>query len=136
MDQLLAFHHIGVACRDIAKTSAFYLSMGYQASPVVEDLIQHVRVCFLEKENAPRIELLEPLDQDSPVSRTLATAGVSPYHICYEVTNVDEAIARLRKQRFILVNGPVQAPAMDGHRIAFLFNKNSGLIEIVENPLR
>ena len=106
--------------------------MGYVAGPVTEDSIQHVRVCFLEKEGSPRLELLEPLDEQSPVARTLATAGVSPYHICYEVTDIAAAIETMRGQRFLLVNGPVPACAMDNKRIAFMFQKNTGLIELVE----
>ena len=58
----LSFHHIGIACRDIAKTQAFYTAMGYRASAVIDDPLQHVRVCFLDKDGAPRVELLEPLD--------------------------------------------------------------------------
>lgn len=129
---MLTFHHIGIACRDIAKTQAFYLGLGYTASPVVEDPLQHVRISFLEKEGAPRIELLEPLDDQSPVARTLATSGVSPYHMCYEVQNIEAAVNHLRGQRFLLVNGPVPACAMGDRRIAFLFQKNTGLIELVE----
>ena len=129
---MLTFHHIGIACRDIAKTQAFYLGQGYTASPVVEDPLQHVRISFLEKEDAPRIELLEPLDDQSPVARTLATSGVSPYHMCYEVEDIEAAVNHLRGQRFLLVNGPVPACAMDDRRIAFLFQKNTGLIELVE----
>ena len=90
---MLTFHHIGIACRDIAKTQAFYLGQGYTASPVVEDPLQHVRISFLEKEGAPRIELLEPLDDQSPVARTLATSGVSPYHMCYEVQDIESAVS-------------------------------------------
>jgi methylmalonyl-CoA/ethylmalonyl-CoA epimerase len=129
---MLTFHHIGIACRDIAKTQTFYLGQGYTASPVVEDPLQHVRISFLEKEGAPRIELLEPLDDQSPVARTLATSGVSPYHMCYEVQDIEAAVNHLRGQRFLLVNGPVPACAMDDRRIAFLFQKNTGLIELVE----
>lgn len=129
---MLTFHHIGIACRDIAKTQAFYLQMGYTASPIVEDPAQHVRISFLEKDGAPRLELLEPLDEQNPVSRTLATVGVTPYHICYEVQDIEAAIAELRGQRFLLVNGPVPACAMDNKRIAFLYQKNTGLIELVE----
>lgn len=129
---MLTFHHIGIACRDIAKTQAFYLQLGYTASPIVEDPLQHVRISFLEKDGAPRLELLEPLDEQNPVSRTLATAGVSPYHICYEVQDIEAAIADLRAQRFLLVNGPVPACAMNDRRIAFLYQKNTGLIELVE----
>ena len=129
---MLTFHHIGIACRDIDKTVQFYLQQGYAATPAVEDLLQHVRISFLEKDGAPRLELLEPIDDSSPVARTLAATGVSPYHICYEVQNLEEAIASLRQQRFLLVNGPVPACAMGNRRIAFLFQKNTGLVELVE----
>ena len=129
---MLTFHHIGIASRDIAKTQAFYLQMGYTASPIVEDPVQHVRISFLEKDGAPRLELLEPLDEQNPVARTLATVGVTPYHICYEVQDIEAAIAELRGQRFLLVNGPVPACAMENKRIAFLYQKNTGLIELVE----
>ena len=130
-DELL-FHHVGVACRDIRKTKDFYVNMGYTPADVVDDPLQHVKVCFLEKENAPRIELLAPLDDQSPVLRTLEASGVTPYHICYQVEDIDAAIARLRQERFLLINGPVPACAMGGRRIAFLFHKHTGLIEIVE----
>ena len=129
---MLTFHHIGIACRDIAKTQAFSLQMGYTASPIVEDPLQHVRISFLEKDGAPRLELLEPLDEKNPVARTLDTMGVSPYHMCYEVQDIEAAIADLRRQRFLLVNGPVPACAMENRRIAFLYQKNNGLIELVE----
>jgi len=134
MSAQLVFHHIGIACRDIMKSQAFYLAMGYTAAPVVDDPLQHVRVCFLDKDGAPRLELLEPLDEASPVARTLASVGVSPYHMCYEVRNIDEAITALRKQRFLLVSGPVPACAMADRKIAFLFHKNNGLIELLETP--
>ena len=72
---MLTFHHIGIACHDIVKTLTFYLGMGYVAAPVIDDPLQHVRVCFLEKPGAPRLELLEPLDDKSPVARTLTTCA-------------------------------------------------------------
>ena len=132
MESLLRFHHVGIACRNIDKTKGFYLAMGYTASAVTDDPVQHVRVCFLDKEGAPRLELLEPLDEKSPVARTLDTVGVSPYHLCYEVQDMDAAIACLRKQRFLLVSGPVPACAMNDRQVAFLFKPDNGLIELVE----
>ena len=132
MAQQLLFHHIGIACRNIDKTKGFYTAMGYDASPVTDDGVQHVRVCFLEKEGAPRLELLEPLDENNPVARTLATAGVTPYHMCYEVQDLEDAISKLRRERFLTVSGPVPACAMGNRRIAFMFKKDNGLIELVE----
>jgi methylmalonyl-CoA/ethylmalonyl-CoA epimerase len=132
MDQQLIFHHIGVACRDIEKTKTFYLELGYVATPTVDDPLQHVRVAFLVKPGEPRLELLEPLDDQSPVLRTLSASGVSPYHMCYMVEDIEEAVASLRQRRFLLVNGPVPACAMNNCRVAFLFHKDTGLIELVE----
>lgn len=133
MEPQLTFHHIGIVCRDIAKSQTFYTLMGYRASDVIDDPLQHVRVCFLEKEDAPRLELLEPLDDESPVARTLATAGVTPYHLCYEVEDIDAAMTALRGQRFLPVKEPLSACAMDNRRVAFMFQKNTGLIELVES---
>lgn len=133
MDEFLRFHHIGIACRDIDKSKAFYQDMGYTAAATVQDPLQRVQVCFLQKDDAPRLELLQPVGEDSPVARTLSTAGVTPYHLCYEVEDLDDAIARLRTtRRFLLVNGPVPACAMENRRVAFMFQKDTGLIELVE----
>jgi len=106
--------------------------MGYTPADVVEDPLQHVKVCFLDKEGAPRVELLAPLDEQSPVQRTLDNVGVAPYHLCYQVKDIDAAIGGLRQQRFLLVSGPVPACAMGDKRVAFLFQKHTGLIELVE----
>jgi len=132
MDQGLTFHHIGIACRNIEKTQAFYEAMGYHASPVVDDPVQHVKVVFLDRQGEPRLELLEPLDEHSPVNRTLQSNGVTPYHICYAVEDINATIHSLRSRRFILVNGPVPACAMHGKLVAFMYHKDMGLIELVE----
>ena len=50
----------------------------------------------------------------------------------HRVEDIDAAIQELRSQRFLLVNGPVPACAMNNRRVAFLFQKNTGLIELVE----
>ena len=72
----LTFDHVGIACRDINKTKGFYLAMGYEATPVVEDPIQQVRISFLHKEGSPSLELLEPLNENSPVDRPLRSTGL------------------------------------------------------------
>jgi len=52
--------------------------------------------------------------------------------MCYEVDDMEAAISSLRNRRFLLVSGPVPACAMENRRVAFLFQKNNGLIELVE----
>lgn len=126
------FHHIGVAVFDIEESASFYTGAGYTKSDTVYDPVQNVNICFLEKDGMPRVELIEPHDGKSPVTNVLKKNGVAPYHVCYSVKDIDDSIARFRKMGFVPVVGPVGAIALGGNRISFLFNKNIGLIELVE----
>lgn len=130
----LRFHHIGIACFDINETKAFYELIGYVASPIIDDPIQDIRISFLKKEGSPMLELLAPIDEKSPVNRILDTQGVTPYHICYEVDDIDAMMTLLRKQhKFVRVSKAAPACAIDDRRVAFLFRKDVGLIELVES---
>ena len=130
----MIFHHIGVAVKDINATASVYEQGGYKRSSSVFDPIQNVNICWLTKDGAPTVELLAPVDEKSPVNKTLEKVGVSPYHCCYIVDNVEEAASELRKQKYIMVSKPAEAEAFCGSRVCFLFNKNMGLIELVEAP--
>lgn len=59
---------------------------------------------------------------------------MTPYHICYLVDNIDSTVNELRKKKYILVSNPEKAIAIQNSRVCFLFNKNVGLIELVEAP--
>lgn len=128
------FHHIGVATKDVDATASVYEQGGYHRSETVFDPIQNVNICWLTKKGMPTIELLAPVDEKSPVNKTLEKVGVSPYHCCYVVDNIEESIAELKKQRYILVSKPAEAVAFCGSRVCFLYNKNVGLMELVETP--
>lgn len=126
------FHHIGIAVYDIDKTAQYYVEGGYTRTDTVLDKIQHVNICFLTKEGMPVVELLAPADASSPVNKTLEKVGVTPYHCCYAVENMENAISRLKKKKFIPLIKPVEACAIEGKRVCFLYNKEVGLIELVE----
>jgi methylmalonyl-CoA/ethylmalonyl-CoA epimerase len=129
----LVFHHIAFAVRNIEKTAAIYYISGFTSTEPIIDPIQNVRICFLKKQNMPLYELVEPIDETSPVNKILDKTGVTPYHVCYEVDNLDKAINDLKKQRFLLLQAPVPAIALDNRNICFMFNKDAGLIELLEH---
>lgn len=130
------FHHIGVAVKDLDATAFVYEQGGYKRSSSIFDPIQNVNICWLTKEGMPTVELLAPVDEKSPVNKTLEKVGVSPYHCCYLVEKLEEAVAELRRQNYIMVSKPAEAVAFCGSRVCFLFNKNVGLIELVEAPAK
>ena len=128
------FHHIGLAVKDIDATAALYVAGGYRCSAKTIDNAQNVIICWLTKEGSPILELVAPINDQSPINSTLEKVGVTPYHCCYVVDDIDTAVCELRKQRYIMVSKPVEAPAFCGSRVCFLYNKNIGLIELVEAP--
>jgi methylmalonyl-CoA/ethylmalonyl-CoA epimerase len=127
------FHHIGVVTDSIVKTSEYYKEAGYEATEKIFDPIQNVNICFLNKAANPGIELIEPISNLSPVSDTLRKVGVSPYHFCYEVGDIYKAIQCLRKKKFVMLFKPVVAEALQNRLICFLYNKEVGLIELIQS---
>ncbi len=61
--------------------------------------------------------------------------GNSPYHICYEVDNLENAIEELGQKRFVLWEEPQIAPAIDDRRVAVLVNGQMGMIELLETKV-
>lgn len=83
----------------------------------------------------PQIELLQPRDIHSPVSEILKKSGVTPYHACYEVDNIEEAVLKLKKMRYVVIGKPVEAVALGNRKVCFLYNKEVGLIELLKSSL-
>jgi len=126
------FHHIGYVTDNIINTSAIYLKVGYKTGNIIIDPIQQVKICFLEKEGNPKIELIEPLNEKSSVNKLLNKNGVSPYHVCYEVDDIEIAFEKLTKElEYIPLFRPVEAIAFDNRFICYLYKKEIGFIEIV-----
>lgn len=130
----MLFHHIGVAVKDIEKSAAVYVAGGYKQSATTFDPVQNVNICWLTKEGMPTVELLAPVDESSPVCKTLEKNGVTPYHTCYTVENIETAMDALHKMKYVAVSKPEVAPAISNCKVAFMFNRNVGLIELVEAP--
>ncbi|WP_321331056.1 VOC family protein [uncultured Bacteroides sp.] len=125
------FHHVGYVTDSIDNTSAMFLKLGYECGEKVLDPIQNVYICFLHKNDAPGIELVEPFNESSSLNKLLKKSGVSPYHICYEVPNIEKAYDELLEEEFIPLFRPVEATAMDNRQICYMYKKEIGYIELV-----
>jgi len=79
-----------------------------------------------------QIELLEPADPDGTVARFLARRGEGLHHICFEVADLDQAIAQLLAKDVELIDRAAQ-PGAQG-RVAFLHPRagHGVLIELQE----
>ena len=125
------FHHIGIAVFDINSTKKYYESLGYSESYRVFDPLQNVNLCFLTKENSPMLELVCPVDDNSPVNNILKKSGVTSYHTCYEVNNIVHELKCLKEKGFIQLTKITPAIAFNSRNICFVYNKNIGVIELL-----
>jgi methylmalonyl-CoA/ethylmalonyl-CoA epimerase len=128
----LKLSHIGVAVIDIARSREIYQKLGYMVSEIVYDSIQMVNICFAKNNSSPDIELIQPMSTKSPVSRVLQKNGTTPYHLCYSTGNMGKTILQLRELKFLVIGPIVQAIALNNQKICFLYNRDYGLIELVE----
>ncbi len=125
-------HHIGYLVKDINKSISIFQSLGYSIEKdIIYDQYREIDICFLINESE-RIELVAPKKAESAVGELRKKIGNAPYHICYETDNLEREIQNLRANRFVIWQEPLEAPAIDGQRVAFLVNGQIGLIELVE----
>jgi methylmalonyl-CoA/ethylmalonyl-CoA epimerase len=116
------FHHVGVAVnaiQDVCPT----------CQPTY-DAIQGVNVAFISL-NGCHLELIEPAREDSPVSASLKK-GINLLHICYEVDDIEAALRKCRQHGFHIIRQPTPATAFDQRRIAFIFSRTFGVVELLE----
>jgi methylmalonyl-CoA/ethylmalonyl-CoA epimerase len=125
-------HHIGMAVKNIEEARKRLSFLGH-ISETCLDPIQNVKLAFITPTdiNSPSIELIEPVDDKSPVNNLLKK-GVSLYHLCYSVKNLDEAIKEMKQYGFIPFSKPVPAVALQNKKIAFVFSKDNIIIELLE----
>jgi len=129
---MLRFHHIGVACRDVEKEMQAFSILGYRIEgPPFQDPLQKISGCFLSGPG-PRIELLAPLDESSPVESWLKK-DAKMYHQAFEVESLAPAIAALSARHAVVVSRPKPAIAFGGRKVAFLLCPNGLLIELIES---
>lgn len=131
MKHLLSIDHIGYAVRDIEKTAAYYVSAGWTLSEIFNEEVQHTKIAFLTKPGMTTIELVSPLEGKSPVDSVLQNSGVAPYHICYVVEDIMQAVEDLYEEGFRPLFMPVESVAMNNRQICYLMHMDVGVIELV-----
>ena len=128
----MKIHHVGYLVKKIEKTRKKFLELGYQVEvPVSYDEIRKINIEFLVNGDY-RVELIEPMDAESPMYPLLKRYKNTPYHLCYEVENLETAIKDLEDKHYTVIQSPEKAPCIEGKRVVFLNNISMGIIELLE----
>lgn len=124
----MKFHHVGIACKDLEKTKEWVKlthTIQEEKGPVF-DKNQNATFITLHTTEGLMIELIS-----GEIVLNLIKKGISLYHICYLVNNLDDSIAKFKENGAILVKAANPAKLFDNQRIAFI-NTPIGLIELLE----
>jgi methylmalonyl-CoA/ethylmalonyl-CoA epimerase len=128
-------NHVAIAVSDIAAASRLYRdTLGGKVSAPVAQPAHGVTTVFVELPNT-KIELLEPLGDNSPIAGFLAknpSGGI--HHVCYEVPSIAAAIARMKEKGARVIGDGVPKIGAHGKPVVFLHPKDFAgtLIELEE----
>lgn len=125
--------HIGVVVKSIEKGIKHWdIVFGYeQATEVIVNKRQKVKVVFMKKKNSVLIKLVEPIDETSPAYNA-AKKGGGLHHIGFKCDNVNDEIKRLQEHGLRVVAKPQPGEAFNNNPIAFLYAKQGLNIELID----
>jgi methylmalonyl-CoA epimerase len=129
----MKINHLGIATKGIDEAMKFWgdaLGLENIHVETVDD--QKVRVAMLPLGES-RIELLEPVSDDSPISKFLEKRGGGIHHIAIEVEDIRAALRRLKAQGVRLIDEEPRIGA-EGCLVAFVHPTaaNGVLLELVQ----
>lgn len=116
--------HIGIAVYSIDKSLPFYtdvLHFIHLKTEIVES--EGVKVAFLDTGNG-KIELLEPIQADSPVQSFLEKRGEGIHHIALQTDDIGTDLKKLEENEIRLIHRTPKKGA-GGALVGFLHPKST-----------
>lgn len=118
-------NHVAIAVRDIAKASAIYRdTLGADVTDKVAQPDHGVFTVFINLPNT-KIELLEPMSENSPIAKFLdknPDGGI--HHVCYEVDDIIAARDKLKSQGARVLGDGEPKIGAHGKPVLFLHPKD------------
>jgi len=128
-------NHVAIAVRDIEAASEVYrTTLGADVSEAVAQTEHGVTTVFINLPNT-KIELLEPLGDESPILSFLEknpSGGI--HHVCYEVEDIEQARDSLVASGARVLGGGKPKIGAHGKPVLFLHPKDfcGTLVELEE----
>jgi methylmalonyl-CoA/ethylmalonyl-CoA epimerase len=130
---MLKIEHIAIAVKNLQSSDALFSKL-LNTTPYKSETVESekVKTSFF-KMGESKIELLEPIGNDGPISKFLEKKGEGLHHIALEVEDIYQELERLKKEGFEFINSEPKKGA-DNKIICFLHPKstNGVLIELCQ----
>ncbi len=116
--------HIGIAVKNLDETIPYYTeTLGLKVLKIEEVASESVRVAFIDAGNV-KLELLEPLSDQSAIHSFIEKKGEGIHHIAFGVEGIEERMNELREKGVRILNEQPKIGA-GGAQVAFLHPKSS-----------
>lgn len=134
--KIIGIEHVGIAVDDSKDASEFWeniLRIVHTNTEKVESEGVSTKIFDTGK---GKIELLDSINEDSPVQKFLQKKGPGIHHICLEVDNINKAIKELNESKIQVINDSPTIGA-EGYKIVFIHPRSTGgvLVELAEKPV-
>jgi methylmalonyl-CoA/ethylmalonyl-CoA epimerase len=132
MAKVTKINHVGIVVPDLDNSMAFWRDgLGLELNHIEDVPSQKSAVAFFPIGES-EIELVKPTSDDSGVAKFLNERGAGMHHLCFEVDQLEEMLAKLKSKGVRLINEtPVEMP---GRKLAFVHPKSTGgvLVELYQ----
>lgn len=116
--------HIAIAVKDLQESIPFYEKiLGLKCYAIEEVADQKVKTAFFMV-GGTKIELLEPVGEDGPVSKFIEKKGEGLHHIAFAVDNADKALEYVSSQGIRVIDKTSRKGA-EGLDIGFLHPRSA-----------
>lgn len=125
--------HIGIAVRSMEDALPLFSAL-LGTAPFHEEIVasQHLKASFYAL-GSTKVELLEPLNEKSPIAAFLDKKGPGIHHVAFEVEDIQQSMNELTAQGFKATTAEPYKGALD-KLVCFFHPKTTGgvLIELCQ----
>ncbi len=119
--------HIGIAVQNMEEALSLYRDiLGMKLEGIKEMPERSLKVAFLELDGTI-IELLEGTGPESAISKFIEKRGGGIHHLCFNVSDIDEALDTLSGKGIKLIDKKARTGA-EGNPVAFLHPSSTGRV--------
>ncbi len=135
--KIIGIEHIGIAVNDLNTSSSFWENILNILHTHTEDVKTEGVSTKIFDTGKGKIELLDSLDENSPIHKFLQKRGPGIHHICLEVDDINTAIVELKKYKISILN-EIPSIGAEGYKIVFIHPRSTGgvLVELAEKPTK
>lgn len=133
MPKIKRIDHIAIVVEDIEAALGFWRdTLGLELDHI-EDVAEQKSIVAFLLTGGSEVELVKPTTDDSGVARYLQKRGPGMHHICFEVEDIEAALAQMKEKGVRLIN---ETPLIGsgGKKIAFVHPESTHgvLVELYE----